>query len=118
MPRLLLTCLLLTSTLAPAPAALAAVNLAAEARADYQQADRTLNETYKTMTTTIGWGATLKKIVKSEQAWLHYRDAEGDLARDLSEADPEASRYRRMAELTRERNSYLEELISEANGGP
>jgi uncharacterized protein YecT (DUF1311 family) len=97
--------------------ALAGPSPAQQAKKDFQAADKELNEVYKSVTTTIGMPAsTQKKLVVAELAWLKYRDAEAAFAMDNAQADAEATRYRRLAELTRERTKALWAILNEANG--
>jgi uncharacterized protein YecT (DUF1311 family) len=95
--------------------AVAGPSLSADAQQDYKKADKELNEVWAGVM-KVDWGATKKKIVASELAWIKYRDAEGSVAMDLADADADARRFRRMAELTRERTKALWAILNEVNG--
>lgn len=116
MNRLTATALVLATCFGAPGVAMAAPSLADQARQDYAKADKELNKAYDgVMHIDLGAG-TKKKLVAAELAWIKYRDAEASFAMDFADADAEARRYRRMAELTRERTKVLWDILNEANG--
>lgn len=116
MNRSIAAALVLAACLGTPGLAVAAPSPDEQARLDYAKADQELNRAYDGVM-HIGLDAgSKKKLVAAELAWIKYRDAEASFAMDFADAFPTARRYRRMAELTRERTKVLWDILNEANG--
>ena len=85
-----------------------------QAERDFTRADAQLNAVYKRVSAKLD-GVGKKKLIKSERAWVIYRDAQADLEADQSRGGSMAPMLYAgtQAQLTKERIKRLRDLLSE-----